>query len=273
MAGQGLVIVTEGTPYLVAGTDPQSMSLVRIEAAQACLNKTSMVDMGPYVLYAGADGLIAVSGTQVNVITEGIVSPEQWRANYYPSSLRGFLWEGRYVGLYTSGSNYGGFIFDPRGEQQNVLTTLSQTSTTDATGGFTDPADNELYLIVETSGSAFKIQKFQGATSNKTFTWKSREYVPERPASISFLKVDAETYPVVVKLFGDGNLIYHATIATSGSVYTVTGTSPSFSAVTITEPVVRLPSGKYKSYAIEIQSATVVNEVCIAESSDELKGI
>ena len=90
---------------------------------------------------------------------------------------------------------------------------------------------------------------------------------------MSLLKVDAETYRVVVKLFGDGSLIYHATIATSGSVYTVTGTSPSFSAVTITEPVVRLPSGKYKSYAMEVQAATVVNEICIAESIDELKGV
>jgi hypothetical protein len=90
---------------------------------------------------------------------------------------------------------------------------------------------------------------------------------------MGFLKVDAEAYPVVVKLYGNGSLIYHATIAASGSSYTVTGTSPSFSAVTISEPVVRLPSGIYKSYAIEVQAATVVNEICIAESIDELKGV
>ena len=275
MAGQGLIVATEGTPYIVAGTDPQSMSLARVEAAQACLSKTSMVDMGSSVLYAGADGLVAVAGSQIEVVTEGLISPEQWRADYYPSSLRGFLWEGRYVGLYTSGSNYGGFIFDPRGQQQNVLTTLSQTSTTDATGGFTDPDDNELYLIVETSGSAFKIQKFQGNTTNKTFTWKSREYVPERPCSMGFMKVHAEAYPVVLKVYGNGSgtPFYHATIAASGSVYTVTGSTPSHSAVTISEPVVRLPSGIYSSYAIEVQSAKVVNEVCIAESIDELKGV
>jgi len=273
MAGQGLVVATEGTPYIVAGTDPQSMSLARVEAAQACLSKTSLVDMGASVLYAGADGLVAVAGSQVEVVTEGLISPEQWRADYYPSSLRGFLWEGRYVGLYTSGSNYGGFIFDPRGQQQNVLTTLSQTSTTDATGGYTDPDDNELYLIVE-AGSDYKIQKFQGNTTNKTFTWKSKEYVPERPCSMGFMKVHAEDYPVVVKVYGNGSgtPFYHATIAASGSVYTVTGTTPSHSAVTISEPVVRLPSGIYSSYAVEVQSAKVVNEVCIAESIDELKG-
>ena len=272
MAGQGLIIGTKGTPYLIAGTDPQSMSVVRIEAAQACLSKTSMVDMGPYVIYAGADGLVAAAGSDVNVITEGLISPEQWRADYYPSSLRGFLWEGRYVGLYTSGSNYGGFIFDPRGEQQNTLTTLTQTASTDVTGGFTNPDDNELYFIVET-GAGPRIEKFQGATSNKTLTWKSREFVPPKPTSMGFAKVVAEAYPATLKIYGDGSLIYHATLAASGSSYTVTGTSPSFSSTTISEPVVRLPASLNSSYSIEVESNKVVNEVCIAESIDELKGV
>ena len=273
MAGQGLIVATEGTPYLIAGTDPQSMSVVRIEASQACLSKTSMVDMGPYVLYAGADGLVAVAGTDVDVVTEGILSPEQWRADYYPGSLRGFLWEGRYVGLYTSGSNYGGFIFDPRGQQENTLTTLTQTGTTDVTGGFTDPDDNELYVIVET-GSGPRVQKFQGATSNKTLTWKSREYVPPRPFGMSFVKVDAEAYPVTVKVYGDGSVIYNATISTSGSAYSAAGSSPtSFDATSIPEPVLRLAGGTYKTFAVEVQGATVVNEVCIAESVDELRGV
>jgi len=74
-------------------------------------------------------------------------------------------------------------------------------------------------------------------------------------------------------LYGDGALVYHATIAVAGSAYTVTGTAPSFSAVTINEPVVRLPSGIYRDYSIQIEAATIVNEVCIAESIEELKAI
>ena len=50
---------------------------------------------------------------------------------------------------------------------------------TDATGGFTNPVDNELYLIVET-GSGPRIQKFQRATTNKTFTWKTKKFVTGR---------------------------------------------------------------------------------------------
>ena len=90
---------------------------------------------------------------------------------------------------------------------------------------------------------------------------------------MGFLKVDAEAFPVTLKVYGDGTVIYHAVIAAAGSAYTVTGTTPSFSAVTIQEPVVRLPASMKKEFAVEVSSTKVVNEVCIAESIDELRGI
>jgi len=272
MAGNGLFVGTKGTPYVVVGTDPQSMSAIRIEAAQACLNKRSMVDMGPYVLYAGADGLVAATGNEVQVITEGQISPAQWRADYYPSSLKGYLWEGRYVGLYTSGSNYGGFIFDNRtGERQ--ITTLTQTATTDASGGFTDPDDNELYLIIDPSSGNGVVKKFQGGTTNQTFTWKTKEFVPPRPAAMSFVKVEAEDYPVTIKVYGDGSLVYQAVFNKSGATYNLTGSTPSFSQINISEPIAKLPVGRYSRYAIQVESAKTVNEICIAESMDEIKGV
>ena len=267
MAGNGLIVTTKGTPYLVSGTDPRAMQVLRIEAAQACLNKASLVDMGDMVMYAGADGLVAAAGTDVQVITEGIISPQQWRTDYYPTALKGFRWEGKYVGLYTSGSNYGGFIFDPRGGK-NTLALLTQTSSTDAAGGFTDPDDNELYLIIDNT-----IKKFQGGTTYQTFTWKSKVFVPPKPTSMGFLKVDAEAWPVTVKVYGDGSLFYHATISTSGNAYAVTGSTPSFSATDIPEPVVRLPATVASSFSIQIEAAKVVNEVCIAESIDEIRGV
>ena len=267
MAGNGLIVTTKGTPYLVSGTDPRAMQVLRIEAAQACLNKASLVDMGDMVMYAGADGLVAAAGTDVQVITEGIISPQQWRTDYYPTALKGFRWEGKYVGLYTSGSNYGGFIFDPRGGK-NTLALLTQTSSTDAAGGFTDPDDNELYIIIDNA-----VKKFQGGTTYQTFTWKSKEFVPPKPTSMGFLKVDAEAWPVTVKVYGDGTLYYHATISTSGNAYAVTGSTPSFNATDIPEPVVRLPATVANSFSIQIEAAKVVNEVCIAESIDEIRGV
>lgn len=283
MAGNGLIVTTKGTPYLVSGSDPRSMQVVRIEAAQACLNKESLVDMGNMVLYAGADGLVAAAGTDVQVVTESILSPQQWRTDYYPTVLKGFRWEGKYVGLYTDTTPnpdvFGGFIFDPRGGK-NTLSLLTQTSSTDANGGFTDPIDNELYLIISTDSSTHTIQKFQGGATNQTFTWKSKQFVTPKPTSMGFLKVDAEAWPVTVKVYGDGSgtPFYQAVIAEGdtsppGLAYNVDPSIPNVDAVNIPEPIVRLPATVASTFEIQIESAKVVNEVCIAESIDELRGI
>ena len=263
--GNGLIVTTESRPYLVAGSDPASMSAIRIEAAQACLSKTSIVDMGPYVIYAGPDGLVAAAGTDVQIITEGLITPDQWQSTYYPSTINATLWKGRYLAFYNTGSGYGGFIFDPRGGK-NALTTLSASAL--VRGTFTDPDDGNAYLIIGN-----QIKQFQGGSTAQTYTWKSKEFVPPKPTSMGFLKVNAEAYPVTVKVYGDGSVIYHAVIATSGSAYSVTGTTPSFNAVNIQEPVVRLPASVHTDFAIEVSSTKVVNEVCIAESIDELRGI
>ena len=264
-ASNGIIVGTKGTPYLVTGTDPQSMTSIRLEIGQACLNKTSMVDMGPYVIYAGPDGLIAAQGTDVQILTEQQITPIQWQSSYYPSTITGFLWEGRYVGFYSTGSGYGGFIFDPRAGT-NSLVNLDASAL--IRGGFTDPDDSQLYLIISNT-----IKKFQGSGTALTYNWKSKEFVPPKPTSMGFLKVDAEAYPVRLKVYGDGSIIYNAVIATSGNAFSVTGTTPSFSAVAITEPVVRLPASVHKTFAVEIETAKTVNEVCIGESIDELRAI
>jgi len=264
-ASNGIVVGTKGTPYLVVGTDPQSMTPLRLEIGQACLNKRSMVDMGPYVMYAGPDGLIAAAGNNAEVVTEGQLTAEQWQANYYPSTITGFLWEGRYVGFYSTGSGYGGFIFDPRAGT-NSLVNLDASAL--IRGGFTDPDDSQLYLIISNT-----IKKFQGSNTSLTYNWKSKEFVTPKPTSMGFVKVEAETYPVRVKVYGDGSVIYNAVIATAGNAFSVTGTTPSFSTAAITEPIARLPASLHKTFAIEVEGATVINEICIGESIDELRQI
>ena len=270
--GNGLIVTTEGSPYLVAGSDPASMSAIKIESTQACLSKTSMVDMGQYVIYAGAEGLVAAAGTDVQIITEGLISPDQWQSTYYPSTINATLWKGRYLGFYTTGSGFGGFIFDPRGGK-NALTELTASAL--IRGTFTDPDDGNAYLII-----ANQIKKFQGGTTDQTYTWKSKDFVPPKPTSMGFVKVDAEAFPVTVKVYGDGALFYTGTIALAGTQHSVSGSyvnaagsTVSISSTNIPEPVLRLPPRVFKDFAIEVSSAKVVNEVCIAESIDELRGI
>ena len=95
---------------------------------------------------------------------------------------------------------------------------------------------------------------------------------------MNFVKVEAEAYSgsgITVKVFGDGTEIFDATITASGSVFSATGSAPtSFSATTIMEPILRLPTGVHKVYEVEVSGVKhTINEVCIGESIDELRAI
>jgi hypothetical protein len=248
------------------------MSALRMETPQACLSKTSIVDLGTVVLYAGTEGLVAAAGNNVQTITEGLISPDQWQSQYYPSTINATLWKGRYLAFYNTGSGFGGFIFDPRGGNK-VFTSLTASAL--IRGTFTDPDDGNAYLII-----ANQIKKFQGGTTDQTYTWKSKDFVTPKPVSMGFVKVDAEAFPVTVKVYGDGTLFYTGTIALSGTQHSVSGSyinaagnSVTINSTNIPEPILRLPPRVFKDFAIEVSSAKVVNEVCIAESIDELRGI
>ena len=86
--------------------------------------------------------------------------------------------------------------------------------------------------------------------------------------------MDAEAYPVELKVFGDGSLIAHYTITASGNTFTQVTTVPgSISNTTLREPVMRLQSSVAKEWEIQVSGATTVNEVCIAQSIDEVKAL
>ena len=53
----GVVVLTEGNPSLLIGTDPSSWAVVKLEIPQSCTNAQSIVDMGDYGLFASPDGL------------------------------------------------------------------------------------------------------------------------------------------------------------------------------------------------------------------------
>lgn len=53
-------------------------------------------------MYASTEGLVAVSGGEPQLITEGILTPEQWQA-LNPASIHACRYEGRYLGFYDGG--------------------------------------------------------------------------------------------------------------------------------------------------------------------------
>lgn len=261
--GNGIIALTNGTPYFVTGTDPSAMTAIRVDMPQACVNVHSVVDMGSYLLYAGPDGLCAVSGGEGRVVSEGLISAKQWNDSFAPTSYRAFRHENTYVAFWTESGVHKGFVFDPRSEEAAISTL---TTAGEVRGGYMNPKDGELYLIVLN-----QIVKYRGDAAKRTLTWKSKKFVTTKPLSMSWVSVHAQEYPVNVKVWTDGALIADYTLSYSAGVYTQTVTVPNGASTgSLREPLMRLPPKVGQVWEVQVSGAVEIDEVCLAQGIDEI---
>jgi hypothetical protein len=89
VAGQAIIVATQGTPYLVNGVNPSSMALTKINLTEPCLHRGSIVATDTAVFYVSQNGLVSVSqsGAGLNV-TEGWISREKWQLHTPHERLR-----------------------------------------------------------------------------------------------------------------------------------------------------------------------------------------
>lgn len=279
----GIVALTDGKPYFVTGVEPSAMTAITIDLAQACTNKFSVVDMGDYLLYAGPDGLCAVSGGEGRVVTKGLIDVEAWRRDYFPDTCKAFLWEGVYVACNPATDT--AWVYDPRASDAALSWTDAVVrNAEDLYGGYSKLKDGELYLI-----DNWDIIPFQTGSGNKTTKWRSKRYVTEAHASMSWLSVAADwidnTNAVVeVHLSVDGLHIFSATFTprstnVNGTQFTITTTVYNNLGLTqstgtdsnAAEPTVRLPPYAGREFEIEVGSNIEIDEVSIASSMDEIR--
>ena len=217
----GVVVLTESVPFFVSGVDPSAMTAMQVDVMQSCVNKHSIVDMGEYVLYASPDGLVAITGTTGQVVTNGLVTAGQWNSDFKPELIKAFLHEGTYVAYWKDGSDYGGWVYNPKAED-NIISKISLSS--EVRGGTTDIGSGNVYLIVGSNA-----MKYQGGSTNKTAKWKSKKFLSELPISMGWVSVNAAIWPtaladaITVKVYGDGNQIANYQIY-SGAAVSVTKT-------------------------------------------------
>ncbi|MFA6509935.1 MAG: hypothetical protein WCV62_05720 [Candidatus Peribacteraceae bacterium] len=180
--GTTVVVLTEGQPYLVIGNDPSNTVMERMDLGFSCLSKQGKVQAGEVVIYPCAEGLAAVGPGASGIVTEEVIGQDEWLANYSPSTIHAYYWQGKYVGFYGSTS---GFIFDLKSKNLVDLDFY-------ATAGFYDKTDGTLYLLV--SG---EIVKFTAGGSSREINYLSKKY-RFLPTCFGWVKVVAKTYPVKV---------------------------------------------------------------------------
>ena len=235
--GDSLVVFTDDAPYLVTGSTPSSLSAIRIDYQQTCANKASIVNMGGHTLFASPDGLCSVTANDMEIVTQDHLTRDQWQA-YSPETMRGFLYEGVYIGF----SDTKQFMFDNRSEPA-ILTDLSGFT---VLSGFNDLSTDKLYVL----DGAGHISTWETGT-NKDYTWKSKLTRSPNAICPAALRIFA-TGTVIFRLYADGVLVFTAGVPNSD--------------------VVRLPSGyRAKEFQIEVSGNQTVQSVAIANSVSELQ--
>lgn len=242
--GTTAFVLTTGFPYLLTGSDPSAMALVKLESPQSCVSKRSIAAMDGGVLYASPDGLIYVTGSgQVSNVTAALFSREEWQA-LVPSSIHGYYHEGRYHAFYNNGTAQKGFIFDPS-QGTGALTFVD----TYATAGFTDTVQDALYLKVGTT-----IVKWGADNDKLSYTWRSAIFEMPAPENKACAQVVAKSYPATFKLYADGVLKHTQTVANADPFW--------------------LPSGyRARYYEVELSGTAEVLSVHVADAMEELGGV
>ena len=268
--GSSLAVLTTGFPFIMTGTDPESISVEKLSVPYACLSKKSIVSALGGVIYAAADGLVLIDASGPRVLTDQLYTRREWNA-LNPSSMLCAVWDERILIFYNTGSVQAGLILD----QQNGLTSVSLY----ATAAYTDPVTNSLFLVIDGA-----LVKWDGGPVG-TFVWKSKKNVLNMPHNFSFAQVIANSYPVSMGVYAspieDNNgvpcAIAAAAILTAKGISGVTAVDAStllyVHSATSSRPF-RLPSGfRARTWELGLSGSGRVISAALADSAQELQSV
>jgi hypothetical protein len=235
-----LAVLTKGTPYIIQGTHPLNMSVVKADIEQACVSKKSIVSLMGGVLYAAPDGLMLLSPSGSRIVTENLFDFGQWQAFFKPESIHAYQQDNQYIAFYNNGTQSGGFIFDVR-SGQFILHDIY------ADAGYHDLLRDKLFLAVNDSGNKVKVW---GTGSAKSYIWRSKKFSLPQVMGFSCAQLEAEAYPMTLKFYLD-NTLYHT--------QTVQNRNP-----------FRLPSKVGRDLEMQVEGSNEVFSLSIANSMTEL---
>lgn len=259
--GQTLVVLTNSTPMLMAGTSSDSMDQAPTEFSQACIAPRSAVSMGAGVAWASNDGLCWMGAGGPKIITAGIMLRDDWLA-LRPETIVGQMYEGAYLGSYDDGSGRKSFLIDPISPRGIYFFDLGYEAM------HFDSLQDQLYVL-----SGPNVQRWD-AGPLMTMRIKSKVFRAPRPTCFAVVEVVAESYPITLRL--DAVALPAADVAkmlaARPGVFTApTPTTLRYSATVTSRDPARLPSGLMAlDWQMEIETTSAVQGVSLASSMQEL---
>jgi hypothetical protein len=270
--GNTLVVATTGYTYLVAGTDPRSLSVDRVPDPYPCVSKRSMVSADRGVVYASGEGLVFVGLYGTQILTRALMTRDEWQ-QFNPSTMHGVIFDGRYYGFYESTRYFSadetvvpagaGFIFDFNDRIVYGLDDDSAISKDDklatipyhASATFANPV-TQLHLVINPTLKSNELFKWEGGVEFEPYVWRSKQFA--FPYEITFAGAK-----VLRQCKGEQPLKFRLCDGECGKVV--------FERDVTTNRPFRLPSRHGRTdWIVEIEGTAFVQEIHVSTSFMEL---
>ncbi|MFW5911002.1 MAG: hypothetical protein ACOCUJ_04090 [Thiohalospira sp.] len=233
---EGLVVATTATPYIVSAAHPSAASMQEIEHPMGCVSGRGMVDMGEQAWFPTAEALVAVGAKGVQRISDEILGEDNWKA-LHPETIHAYRWRDRYIAFYDGEDGKGGFMVSPGGSRFTFLDLYADS-------GWTDPETGDLFLLVDN-----EVWRWND-TGRRTYRWRSKDYINAGAPAISAARVDADEYPVTLRLFADGEEVAEREIP-DGRIH-------------------RLPATRGRRFAFELEGTATVYTAALGQGIEEV---
>lgn len=191
----GVIVTTDGPPYMIAGSAPGSMSQNKMDISLPCVSKNSVVDMGEYAIYASSDGLVAIGGNHAELISGRHISSDWWRTYLGNAhTIKACRWKGRYLAFFEEGSGITAFSYHPNEGVMFYTDVYAQAH-------WHDRATDDVYVIEGTL-----IKKWAAGLDGE-FDWSSKEFVLPPGQVLTCAKLDLEPSSFVDMIFYNGDTV------------------------------------------------------------------
>lgn len=185
-----LVVMTEAQPYIVTGSHPSSMQMLKTEINLPCINPRGVADLGFAVVYPSHEGLVAVRADgSAGIVSGNLFQRDEW-FDFEPESIIGSQFSGLYAGFYSKLNDdgtmsAGALMIDISGQSA----TMSRQNVR-ADAAWFDAKTGGTYVLPYGSTGIMRLDAPDAP--RMSFSWKSKPFVHKEPTNYGVILVEAE---------------------------------------------------------------------------------
>jgi hypothetical protein len=279
VVNNSLVIATEGYPYIATGITPSSMSLSAGALCEPCISRASIISAPEGVYYASANGLVMVNTGTAAVVTEKLLTRQDWTA-LGPANFIAAQYGSAYVAFsrntnLANGSGDNGIVIDPAGQNVTFCHLRFPSAVKNV---IQDEFTSNVFVL---SGTTVHEWDDRTASAALPYIWRSKliqmPYRREFAAALIFFDVpasvtitapteatrnlaqpqtfNAATQYLIFRVYADNTLVMTREIQKSGEL-------------------IMLPSGfKANFYQFEVEGQVAVSNIQIATGVKDLRAV